>query len=295
MKTLRGRAERASIAAVLFLVLSAPALADARVILQPVVGSSPDQVIAFLDGIGAEVLTTVSTENGPFVIVHADEPHVGLLRQAPVVDPYFRIDAVCQGWTSPCTDAPVNVALRIEDTSVSAVMASLGLLGGEISRQEPPFYEARLPVDALSSFSEELESIEGASVSGVHELFMSGPGCCGPLLEEVAVGEGRRFAVRAWTLPVPPPPNGLELGVDSAGFHFFSAGNLEILVKVLDGCAVNGHWWVFAAGLTDQFVRIEIDDRVSGLLGNPASRSYESPRGRPFAPVIDLEAFLCES
>ena len=34
-------------------------------------------------------------------------------------------------------------------------------------------------------------------------------------------------------------------------FYFFSRDNIEVIVKVLDGCAINGHYWVFATGLTD--------------------------------------------
>ncbi len=38
---------------------------------------------------------------------------------------------------------------------------------------------------------------------------------------------------------------------DSAVFHFFGPGNLEVFAKVLDGCAIDGTVWVYAAGLTD--------------------------------------------
>ena len=38
---------------------------------------------------------------------------------------------------------------------------------------------------------------------------------------------------------------------DSAVFHFFGPNNLEVFVKVLDGCAIDGTIWVYASGLTD--------------------------------------------
>jgi len=299
-RPLAGHAKRALGVATTTLILAAPAFADARVVLQPASGSSSEEAIALLRGIGAEVLAAVTTASGPFVLAHVDEPHIGLLRQSPVIDPFFRIDVTCRGWAAPCTVHPVALVLRVEEPSVEAVVASLDLLGGEISQQDPPFFEARVPVTTLLPLSEELERIENASLQSVRELIASGPsGCggptCNPPLEQVAVAEGRRFAVNAWTLPVSSDSGGLELGVDSAGFYFFSPGNLEVLVKVLDGCTLNGYWWVFAAGLTDQFVHIEIADRQAGMAGHPTSRNYESHQGEPFRPILDLEAFPCES
>ena len=38
---------------------------------------------------------------------------------------------------------------------------------------------------------------------------------------------------------------------DSAVFHFFGPHNLEVFVKVLDGCHIDGSVWVYASGLTD--------------------------------------------
>ena len=45
-------------------------------------------------------------------------------------------------------------------------------------------------------------------------------------------------------------------------------------VKVLDGTAVNGHFWVFAAGLTDVQYAMTVTDTVTG-----AARVYENPFG----------------
>ncbi len=38
---------------------------------------------------------------------------------------------------------------------------------------------------------------------------------------------------------------------DSALFWMFAPGNWEVLVKVLDGCASNGRYWILSAGATD--------------------------------------------
>lgn len=75
-------------------------------------------------------------------------------------------------------------------------------------------------------------------------------------------------------------------GGDSAWATFFTASNVEAVVKVLDGCAVNDRFWVFAAGLTNVFARISVLDTATG-----ATWTHENPLDEPFAPVQDTAAF----
>jgi hypothetical protein len=100
---------------------------------------------------------------------------------------------------------------------------------------------------------------------------------------------GERFRVRAiWTLGVSGPRQAAPawpLSERSGGFWFFSPTNLELLVKVLDGRAVNGRFWVFYAGLTDVDVEIEVTDTATG-----AVRRYRKPAGQ-MASVADIHAF----
>jgi hypothetical protein len=55
---------------------------------------------------------------------------------------------------------------------------------------------------------------------------------------------------------------------------------------VLDGCALNGRWWVFAGGLTNVGVTLTVTDTQTGEF-----RTYTSPIGVPFAPLQDTTAF----
>lgn len=41
------------------------------------------------------------------------------------------------------------------------------------------------------------------------------------------------------------------LGDSAVLFYFFEPDNPELLIKVVDGCAINGHWWVFGSAATD--------------------------------------------
>jgi hypothetical protein len=45
-------------------------------------------------------------------------------------------------------------------------------------------------------------------------------------------------------------------------------------------------FWVFAAGLTNVELTIELTDTVSGQM-----REYDNDQGQPFEPVLDTSAF----
>ena len=47
---------------------------------------------------------------------------------------------------------------------------------------------------------------------------------------------------------------------DSGLFYFFEPNNWEMLLKVLDGCGVNQHHWVFAATASDVGIRLVVRD-----------------------------------
>ena len=83
----------------------------------------------------------------------------------------------------------------------------------------------------------------------------------------------------------------VPLSVDTGYFWFFGETNVEVVAKVIDGCAVNGHYWVFAGGLTDVAATLVVRDVASGL-----SRTYFNSQSTPFAPILDTSAFAtCDS
>lgn len=75
---------------------------------------------------------------------------------------------------------------------------------------------------------------------------------------------------------------------DTGVLWFFDSNNVELVVKTLDGCAVNDHFWFFAAGLTDVEVEITVTDTVSG-----DRKSYRNPPRTAFLPIQDTRAFGC--
>ena len=73
---------------------------------------------------------------------------------------------------------------------------------------------------------------------------------------------------------------------DSGLFWFFDRANWEVLIKVLDGCALNGHVWVYGASTTTVGYSIRVMDTATG-----AWREYRNEPGLPAAATTDPTAF----
>ncbi|MEM9408817.1 MAG: LamG domain-containing protein [Acidobacteriota bacterium] len=98
---------------------------------------------------------------------------------------------------------------------------------------------------------------------------------------------GGRFEVRVdWSTAQSSGEGQPEvLTSDTGYFWFFDRDNVEMVLKILDGCGLNGHYWVFAGGLTDQGVTIEVTDSQTGQ-----TVEYTNQRGVPFQPIQDTQA-----
>jgi len=77
----------------------------------------------------------------------------------------------------------------------------------------------------------------------------------------------------------------VKLTADTGIFWFFSPSNLELMVKVLDGGGVNGHFWVFYGALSDVDYTITVTDTATG-----AQKTYHNPLHH-LASGADLDAF----
>lgn len=79
----------------------------------------------------------------------------------------------------------------------------------------------------------------------------------------------------------------VELTGDTGYFWFFSENNVEVVIKVLNGCAIGeGAYWVFIGGLTDVRVEVEVEDVEAD-----ESKTYINEAGTLFVPVTDTAAF----
>ena len=83
----------------------------------------------------------------------------------------------------------------------------------------------------------------------------------------------------------PGPGHAVDLTADTGAFWFFDHNNLELMIKVLDGRPVNGHFWVFFGALSDVAYTIRVTDTETG-----EQRTYVNPHGQ-LASRADTSAF----
>jgi len=98
-----------------------------------------------------------------------------------------------------------------------------------------------------------------------------------------------RFAVSAtWRTSDGNSGNGqaVRLTGDTGYFTFFSASNVEAVVKVLNACGLNQKFWVFAGGLTNVNVVLTVRDTKNGTV-----KTYTNPQNTAFQPIQDTSAF----
>ena len=148
-----------------------------------------------------------------------------------------------------------------------------------IEARNGPFRSERPPVSTATTFSDRDPPPEPPLPAHCDEQDVL---CLGDFEVEVdwGAGNGRSGRGRAE-----------RLTAETGDFWFFDPANIELLVKVLDGCTFNGHYWVFAAGLTNVEVAVTVRDLVSGL-----ERRWTNPLGSVFEPILDSTAFAtCDS
>lgn len=117
------------------------------------------------------------------------------------------------------------------------------------------------------------------------EAFRQGP--CAPTENALCLRGGRFKVEVAWRRPDGSQGMGhaVPLTADTGTFWFFNAANLELVIKVLDGCGLNRYFWVFAGGLTNVEVTITVTDTVTGR-----SRTYDNAQNTAFQPIQDTRA-----
>ncbi|MCE2557645.1 MAG: hypothetical protein J4F98_03245 [Acidobacteria bacterium] len=115
------------------------------------------------------------------------------------------------------------------------------------------------------------------------------PGPCVADAETLCLREARYAVAVEWRTADGEVGVGsaVQDGTDDSGlFTFFDPDNWEILIKVLDGCAVNGHVWVYGASTTDLGYTITVTDTETG-----DTKRYSNEAGRPAVAITDVGAF----
>ncbi|MCH9648913.1 MAG: hypothetical protein K0U98_11795 [Deltaproteobacteria bacterium] len=113
----------------------------------------------------------------------------------------------------------------------------------------------------------------------------------GPCVEDattLCLREDRFSVTSTWRRPNGAEGVGtaVELTNDTGYFWFFNEANVEMVVKVLNGCSNTNHFWVFAGGLTNVEVELTVTDTQNGTVS-----TYTNPLSTPFQPIQDTQAF----
>ena len=199
----------------------------------------------------------------------------------------FTLTAVCP---EDLCRARTGLAVTFEDTSSGRVQSRRWDFGdGTTSRNRridhawssPGFYEVTLTVS------------DGTTVSTAKQVFLveaSDPaGTCVADAETLCLQDSRYAVDVEWRTADggSGAASVVRSGTNDSGlFWFFGRDNWEILIKVLDGCALNGHVWVFGASTTDLGYVIRVTDTVTG-----AVKEYRNEPGLPAPAITDGTAF----
>lgn len=106
--------------------------------------------------------------------------------------------------------------------------------------------------------------------------------------EEALLLHQDRFRVTAnWRRPSGETGSAqaVRLTNETGYFWFFDQNNVEMILKILDGCSLSDRFWVFAGGLTNLRVDITVEDLSTGV-----SKTYRNPQNTAFAPIQDTGA-----
>lgn len=122
----------------------------------------------------------------------------------------------------------------------------------------------------------------------VTKSFAGKAGACAPSSTRLCLNNGR-FAVEAnWKDFDGVTGTGKAVplsGGDTGYFWFFGEENVEVVLKVLDGRALNGKFWVFYGALSNVEYTLKVTDTETGQV-----KTYRNPSGQ-LASGADVGAF----
>ena len=76
----------------------------------------------------------------------------------------------------------------------------------------------------------------------------------------------------------------VEVNQDTGAFWFFAPSEYELLLRVVNACEFDGHYWVFASAATDVEYTLSVTDSLTG-------QAQEFTNGSVAEPIVDTMAF----
>lgn len=185
----------------------------------------------------------------------------------------FNVDLYVDGvltqvWQAP---APFNADnyVAVQDFIVGSLAAGI--------------HTFRIKADSTNAISESDESDNEYTKT----ITIGAAGTCAQTANALCLNAARfRVSVTWITATASGTGTAVPLTGDTGYFWFFTSGNVEIVVKVVDGRTFNNHFWVFAGGLTNVDTTITVTDTLLGT-----TRTYRNPANTAFLPIQDTAAF----
>ena len=191
------------------------------------------------------------------------------------------------GWApDPMRTTSVHVERRGDDGGSFREIAVVPAGRGDYVDAELPSgaafqYRLRAESDAgLSDYSEiaaaATDGAIGACAGGAHALCLGDGRFEATVKFRRADGEPQRSALRA------EAPAAARSGL----FAFAPNDDAQLMLKVSDGCADNGHFWVQLAAVTDAELTVSVRDTQTGR-----TWAFYNPAGKVAGAVRDVDAF----
>ena len=197
--------------------------------------------------------------------------------------------------------SPSNLELMVKVVDGRALNGKYWVFAGALSNvaytvtvRDMVTGEARAyvnPQDQLGSIADTSAFEGGESAPAVAEaqaVQSVTPFACDPDPSTLCLHDGRfrvRVSFDAENIEESGTGTAVPIATDTGAFWFFSANNLELIVKVVDGRAFNDHFWVFYGALSNVHYTITVLDTETGM-----AKTYENPQGK-LASQADTEAF----
>ncbi|MEM7582023.1 MAG: fibronectin type III domain-containing protein [Acidobacteriota bacterium] len=251
--------------------------------------------------------STLCLNNGRFELVVEWEDFIGIrggARDAGLISPdsallYFfdetnweMLVKVLDGcdinghfWVFSAATTNVAYSLSVRDTATGIIKQYTNALGNDA--------EALTDTEAFATCAADFEPAALGLVEPPKAAAIPQPiGSCTADDASLCLNQGRYRVSVNWATEEGTGAGSADAyrSADSGMFWFFSPNNVEMLVKVLDGCEINDRVWVFAAASTDVGYTLRVLDTVTG-----AERTYSNAPGTPAPAITDTGAFLgCE-
>ena len=122
-----------------------------------------------------------------------------------------------------------------------------------------------------------------------NQVWRPAPETCIASSYGLCLDQGRFQVDVEWRTPSGSRGRGraVPAGTDDSGLlWFFQYDNWEMLIKVLDGCDINSHFWVFAAATTNVEYTLTVTDTATSSISE-----YFNPLGNLAAAITDTSAF----